>query len=218
MCKLHCGGVQVRHPPSLLGWTIDAARLFAFSALADVDSQLQMEREFSFHLQLEDVAPRLQMEMEEMCDTVSCTLLPCNRPRLCWWLDCVLARCATCKFSQSQWDHSDFIRRATVVEFIFFPQKIRRSELPVEECVAKFCDAVAVMPEATWFNISPNHEAYGKTASFYHLVQLSSNFHLCYMYHDYPDVSGLCKNLDSKPAVVQFRDMPSLSAVVCDCV
>jgi hypothetical protein len=56
VCKLHCGGVQVRHPPSLLGWTIDAARLFAFSALADVDSQLQMEREFSFHLQLADVA------------------------------------------------------------------------------------------------------------------------------------------------------------------
>jgi hypothetical protein len=63
------GGVHVQHPPSLLGWTIDAARLSAFSALADVDSQLQMEREFSFHLQLADVAPRLQMEMEEMCES-----------------------------------------------------------------------------------------------------------------------------------------------------
>ena len=109
------------------------------------------------------------MEMEEMCDPVSCTLLPCNRPRLCWWLDCVLARCATRKFSQSQWDHSDFIRRATVVEFIFFPQKIRRSELPVEECVTKFCDAVAVMPEATWLSASPKHKVCGQAASFYHL-------------------------------------------------
>ena len=36
--------------------------------------------------------------------------------------------------------------------------------------LARFCDAVAAMPEATWFNISPNHEAYGQTASFYHLA------------------------------------------------
>jgi hypothetical protein len=38
--------------------------LFCVFILADVDSQLQMEREFSFHLQLADVAPRLQMEIE----------------------------------------------------------------------------------------------------------------------------------------------------------
>jgi hypothetical protein len=38
--------------------------LFCVFILANVDSQLQMEREFSFHLQLADVAPRLQMEIE----------------------------------------------------------------------------------------------------------------------------------------------------------
>jgi hypothetical protein len=34
--------------------------------------------------------------------------------------------------------------------------------------LAKFCDAVAVMPEATWFYASPNHKVCGQAASFYH--------------------------------------------------
>ena len=42
-------------------------------------------------------------------------------------------------------------------------------KLPVEECVARFCDAVAVMPEATWFDVSPSHDAYDQVTCYYHL-------------------------------------------------
>jgi hypothetical protein len=43
------------------------------------------------------------------------------------------------------------------------------SELPVEEGIAKPCDAMAAMPKVVLIDVSPSHDAYGQPASFYHL-------------------------------------------------
>jgi hypothetical protein len=56
VCKTAAGRRVGVGPHLSLGWSIYAARFSEFLTLADVDFQLQMEREFSFHLQLADVA------------------------------------------------------------------------------------------------------------------------------------------------------------------